>query len=115
MSNSERHRRSRLSKGLCAACQGRKARFSYRREVRADRDHTLCFECYRGEINRARARQLPQSVNALHASSLFGVRHSDHRGELDERQLAHRQRMLVHLQGTRTVASGLSCQNRGHD
>jgi len=41
MSSSERHRRSKLSKSLCAACEERKARFRYRRAVRADRDHTL--------------------------------------------------------------------------
>lgn len=56
------HQRRRLKGGnaLCAACEQRKARFRYRGRVRADRDHTLCFECYRGEINRARARRFTQ-------------------------------------------------------
>ena len=44
MSSSQRHRRSRRLRTLCAACQERKARFRYRGEVRADRDHTLCFQ-----------------------------------------------------------------------
>lgn len=41
---------------LCQACGERRPRFSYRGAVRADRHHTLCFECYRAERNRLRAR-----------------------------------------------------------
>lgn len=59
MSHQQRRRQTRR-KPLCAACERRKARFRYRGRVRADRDHTLCFECYRGEINRARARRFAQ-------------------------------------------------------
>ena len=71
MSSSQRHRRSRRLKTLCAACQERKARFRYRGEVRADRDHTLCFQCYRAEINRTRSRRLrePASPPVLRSSS----------------------------------------------
>jgi hypothetical protein len=65
MSNHERHRRLKRFKRLCAACQERKARFKCCGEVRADADHTLCFECYRGEINRAWARRLSETVMAL--------------------------------------------------
>ena len=79
MSSTERRRQARLVRTLCVGCQERKARFRYRGEVRADRDHTLCFECYRGEANRARARRLG------------GL-------GLDARQIAHRQRMLEHLE-----------------
>lgn len=104
MSSSERHRRSKCSKKLCAGCQERKARFRYRREVRADRDHTLCFECYRGEINRARARRLTQMVNPLSARSRFGLQQTVRVEGLDERQVAHRKRMLDHLQHTPAVA-----------
>jgi len=43
---------------LCQGCRGRKARFQYRGVVRADQDHTLCFECYRVERDRQRAREL---------------------------------------------------------
>lgn len=57
MSSSECRRRSKHARSLCAACQERKAKFKYRGEVRADRDHTLCFECFRREINRTRARR----------------------------------------------------------
>ena len=43
---------------LCLACRARRALFSYRGTVKADRDHNLCFECYRAEVNRLRARRL---------------------------------------------------------
>ena len=62
MSSSERHRRSKRFRTRCAACQERKARFKYRGEVRAARDHALCFECHRGAINRARARRLSELI-----------------------------------------------------
>ena len=65
MSSDELHRRSRRFKSQCASFREGKALFRYRREVRADADHTLCFECYRGEINRARARRLHEVAMAL--------------------------------------------------
>jgi hypothetical protein len=105
MSSSERHRRSRRFRTLCAACRERKARFRYRGEVRADRDHTLCFECYRAEINRARARRfkergtLPVMRSPSSPQDLVGSR------VLDAQRTAHRQRMLDHLQGASSVAS----------
>jgi protein-arginine kinase activator protein McsA len=104
MSSTERHSRSKSSRHLCAACQERKARFKYRRVVRADRDHTLCFACYRGEVNRARARRLAQAVTPQSTNSALGSMRIGGRGH-DERQLAHRQRMLDHLQRTPAVAS----------
>ena len=82
---------SKLSRRACQRCQERKARFQFRGTVRADRDHVLCFECYRSERDRRRARLLitvqveplpvflqPQTV-------------------LNARQVAHRLRMLTHL------------------
>ena len=74
MSSSERHRLSKRFKTLCAGCQERKARFRYRGEVRADPDHTLCFACFRGEINRARARRLADA--AMTTSNAVTVRTS---------------------------------------
>ena len=47
-------------RGLCQSCRDRKARFRYRGIVRADRDHTLCFECYRSERDRQRSRLLTE-------------------------------------------------------
>ena len=105
MSSNELRRRSKQVKTLCAVCQERKAKFRYRGEVRADRDHTLCFECHRGEINRARARRLaeravPRYVHSLlEASAAIGSR------PLHDRQIAHRQRMLDHLHRAAAVAS----------
>lgn len=40
----------------CQRCRDRKARFRYRGAVRADGDHTLCFECYRSERERRRGK-----------------------------------------------------------
>ena len=51
-------RESRIERRQCEKCRERKARFRYRGEVRADRDHTLCFECFRSERDRRRARLL---------------------------------------------------------
>ena len=96
MSNSQR-RRFRRFRVLCAACRERKARFRYRGEVRADRDHTLCFECYRRELDRLRARRFAQQPALLSSALLLESR------ILDERQLSHRQRMLSHLQHSRSV------------
>ena len=39
---------------LCLECGDRHARFSYRGRVKADHQHTLCFECYRACMNRLR-------------------------------------------------------------
>jgi hypothetical protein len=72
MSSSERNRRSKRVRTLCAACQERKARFKYHGEVRADRDHTLCFECFRGTTNRARACRLAEGANPFRTPSPLG-------------------------------------------
>ena len=52
------------SQHLCRACGQRRARFFLRGTVRADRTHTLCFECYQAEVNQARVwrRVAPVSV-----------------------------------------------------
>jgi hypothetical protein len=39
---------------LCVQCQSRPARYQYRGAVKADRSHTLCFQCYRAELNSVR-------------------------------------------------------------
>jgi hypothetical protein len=70
---------------LCVACEERRAKFSYRGRVRADRDHVLCFQCHRAAMNRARARQLQPRLP-------FGSA-----AELTPGQAAHRERMLAHL------------------
>ena len=54
MSQSAREE-SKQARHLCVSCHARKARFRYRGVVKADRDHTLCFECFRAERDRLRA------------------------------------------------------------
>ena len=82
---------------LCENCHDRKARFSYRGRVRADRDHTLCFQCYRAERDRRRGVMLdgvkPAMLRAPFTPALTAA------------QLAHRQRMLdfAQRQGTRAT------------
>lgn len=51
-------RTTRRIRKACQSCLARRARYSYRGTVRADRDHTLCFECFRAERERQRARAL---------------------------------------------------------
>lgn len=41
---------------LCAECHEHYARYSYKSAVRADKDHTLCFRCFRRQKDRARSR-----------------------------------------------------------
>ena len=53
-------RESKRTRQTCQSCVDRKARFSYRGAVRADRDHTLCFQCYRRERERQRAMRLSE-------------------------------------------------------
>jgi hypothetical protein len=43
---------------VCRSCGERRPLFFYRGVVKADRDHDLCFECYRAEVNRLRASRL---------------------------------------------------------
>jgi len=74
-------------KHVCERCRERKARFSHRGIVRADRTHTLCFACFRSERDRMRARLLASVPAAA------GAR----REPLTAAQRAHRFRMLAHL------------------
>ncbi len=57
MSPAVRHRLYRHSQRLCVDCREQRARFRFRGRVRADRDHTLCFRCFRAEVERQRARR----------------------------------------------------------
>jgi hypothetical protein len=50
--------RKRLPRHTCRACEAHPAKFRYRGEVRADRDHELCFRCFRAVINSLRARSM---------------------------------------------------------
>ena len=81
---------SKHARRNCQVCRDRKARFRFRGEVRADRDHVLCFECFRSERNRQQARRLAEPVPSLR--SPFDVA-----AALSARQIAHRRLMLGHL------------------
>ncbi len=87
---------------VCERCRDRKARFHYRGRVRADRHHTLCFECFRSERDRQRARRLtqvpasPLRINGAAAGDSYVVSGFS-RTSLSARQRAHRRQMLAHL------------------
>jgi len=57
---------------LCAGCRAREARYGFRDEAEplADRPRTLCFDCFRMEINRrqAVAARLARGWNAQQVS-----------------------------------------------
>ncbi len=86
---------------MCQACRDRKARFRFRGHVRADRDHTLCFECFRAERERRRAAAL---AGVGHPAPLASPCRLP--APLTPARLAHRRRMLSHL-------DRLSCQAGG--
>ena len=94
-------RAAHQSKEVRRACQeghGRKARYSYRGKVSADRDHVLCFECYRSQRDRRRAELLAELPPPRQLSMPFGV-------TLTQRQAAHRATMLEHLRRSAVARS----------
>ena len=83
--------RARSERKLCQSCRDRKARFAFRGRVKADRDHTLCFECYRSERERRRALALAKlPTPGFAASARRGL-------VLTSSEVDHRRRMLAHL------------------
>jgi hypothetical protein len=103
MSRTARHE-NRKARQMCQRCRDRKARFRYRGHIKADSDHTLCFECYRSEHDRQHARRML----SVHAPIL---RSSSQIARLSDREVAHRRRMLEHLQ--RPSAGQVSSQALG--
>jgi hypothetical protein len=79
----------------CQTCRDRKARLGFRGEVRADRDHVLCFECFRSERERQPAQRRAETTAPVH--SPFDVA-----AALSSRQIAHRRAMLGHLSSSAT-------------
>ena len=53
----------------CVACRVRRSVVIYRGIVKADADHSLCLQCYRGLRDSMRAHRLAQTSNFQ-----FGVR-----------------------------------------
>ena len=95
---------SKRARHACQSCRDRKARFSYRGSVRADRDHTLCFECYRSERDRQRAKRLTEVPPARPLRLPFPA--SADANSLNERQIAHRLAMLAHLDRSAVAQGG---------
>ena len=87
--------RTKEGRRLCESCRDRKARFCYRGVVKADRDHTLCFACFRAERERRRAQLL---ADVPRARGLRLGHHGADAGATD-----HRWRLVAHV---RTVARG---------
>jgi hypothetical protein len=80
---------------LCRSCAERKARFRYHGVVKADRDHTLCFECFRAERDRRHAQLLADVPTERQLALDFAPR------VLTARATDHRRRMRAHLQSVR--------------
>jgi hypothetical protein len=86
---------SKRTRQNCQSCLDRKARFSVRGSVRADSDHTLCFECYRSERERQRAMRLSEVPAASPLSALSTTAPGC---SLSDREVAHRRAMLAHME-----------------
>jgi hypothetical protein len=126
---------SRRTRAVCQRCRDRKARVETGGAVRADRDRTQCFECFRAERERQRAGTLagraapaglpflrPGASPAEPATSRHGGGQGDAlrsspphpavlavagaNGSDPARRLAHRRRMLAHLEGHVPVKTG---------
>lgn len=85
--------RETTPKHQCESCRERKARlrFRFRGMVKADCDHTLCFKCFRAHREVSRAREIASWRTFPSPSPLQRAQ------PLDDRQRAHRLRMLEHL------------------
>src|SRR5262245_43519479 len=92
MSSAAAHESKRV-RHACERCHGRKARFRYRGAVRADHCHTLCFECYRSELNRVRAKRAADEC----PTTLSNRFENQEPLSLTGTQIAHRQKMLAYL------------------
>jgi hypothetical protein len=60
--------------------------------VKADRDHTLCFQCFRAERERQRAQVLASVATPTPLPAPFHIVPA-----LSARRIEHRRRMLAHL------------------
>lgn len=88
---------SKTTRQLCQTCHERKARFEYRGRVKADRDHTLCFQCFRAERDRRRAAMLSEVKPAMLRAPF--------QQPLTGQEVAHRRRMLEFAETQRIRAA----------
>jgi hypothetical protein len=58
---------------VCTRCRARRSLFRYRGAVRADRDHTLCFQCYRALHNSMRALRLAHDLHQSNVVRAFSL------------------------------------------
>ena len=76
--------RPRPTAKLCAGCRAKEARYGFQQDAGSERPNTLCFECFRMEIDRRQrvAAQLARGWNAEQVSLPL----SDTLKELDMRR-----------------------------
>ena len=66
--------RSKYRRRLCAQMCGRKARFRrYGGRVKADKDHRLCFACFRSARDSELARRRREPLAALRPQAMPGA------------------------------------------
>jgi len=99
MSGGNRREEHAATRHLCAACRERRARYRYRGDVRADRQHVLCFQCFRAAREQLRAWQIREGLPGgwLDLPGPEALRGRP-RPALGERQLEHRRRMLANME-----------------
>src|SRR5437867_12319690 len=89
----------------CAACGTKEARYGFREADRPGRPRTLCFECFRMEINRrqAIAAQLARGWNATQTELPLAE-------TLNELSLRRRRAQIAARRAIGTDAEGVSTQ-----
>lgn len=90
----------------CQACGHRRPLFCYRGNVKADRAHTLCFECYRAMVNRTRAGLVLPAHVRLSPSALPAPAHT--RGDRDTFYAELQTRRRRAMQAARHALDGLT-------
>jgi hypothetical protein len=98
MSHRQSRRQHRDERRLCASCQERKAKYQYRRHVRADRQHVLCFQCFRSAREQMRARQLAMLPFDREGEGADSATATARSAPLSPSQIRHRREMLAFLE-----------------
>jgi hypothetical protein len=85
---------------MCATCRAREARYGFRGEhddPGVERPRTLCFECFRMEIDRRQiaAAQLARGWNAQQESLPLADKYSELRRRRGRAQIAARRALAI--------------------
>jgi hypothetical protein len=93
-------RRQEDSHRMCAACRAREARYGFRAEnddPTVDRPRTLCFECFRIEVDRRQtvAAQLARGWNAKQDDLPLTTRYDELRKRRGRAQIAARRALAL--------------------